>query len=77
MTHDVSDARRATFAGEEAHDGGSVYKTAGFHMCRKQSFDLGPTLGVCTGMLKKRNAFVLRSLERCMKERLEMSPPIV
>jgi hypothetical protein len=61
MTYDVSDPRRATLDGEEAHDGGFVYKAAGFEMCGKQPFDLDSTLGVCTRMLKKRTALLLRS----------------
>ena len=77
MTDDVSDERRARFAGEERRYGGYVDKGAGFHMCRKQPFDLGSTLGVCASALEKRTAFLLRSLERSMKQRLEVSPPIV
>jgi hypothetical protein len=46
-------------------------------MCRKQPFDLGTTLGVCTRVVEKRTAFLLRSLERSVKQRLEVSPPLV
>ena len=77
MTDDVSDERRATIAGEERCYGGSVNKSAGVHMCRKQPFDLGTAFGVCTLVLEKRTAFLLRSLERSVKQRLEVSPPFV
>ena len=46
-------------------------------MCRQQAFDLGATLCVGTSVLEKRTAFLLRSLERIVKQRLEVSPPFV
>ena len=77
MTDDESDERRARITGEERRDWGSVNKSAGVHMCRKQPFDLGTTLGVCTRAVEKRTAFLSRSLERSVKQRLEVSPPFV
>lgn len=46
-------------------------------MCREQPFDFGSTLVVGARLLEKRDAFLLRTLERGMKQRLEMPPPIV
>ena len=68
---------RTRTAGEGRRYGGSVHKGAGFQMCRKQPFDLRSNLGVGACVQKKRTAFFLRSLERSMKQRLEVSPPSV